>query len=190
MPTAEDVAVAKAELRARAQKNRSSIQIDHRRIQVGLARFLAGAPSGWVVAFSALDGEPDLGSLVGGEVAEDLGPFALTRTPNSGFDLTVHPAESDREIHRYGFSQPVETSPEVGDSEVAVVLVPGLAFDRSGGRLGFGAGYYDRFLSRLDPSVLRVGVSDGFVVDSVPVDDHDVAMTHLATEIGVVPLPL
>ncbi len=190
MPPSQDVAAEKAELRARAKKNRAGVQIDHRRVQVGLARFLTGAPAGWVVGFSALKGEPDLSGLLSGDIAQGIGPFALTRTPPTGFDLTVHPADAERELHRYGFSQPVADSRHIADADLAVVLVPGLAFDRQGGRLGFGAGYYDRFLGRLDDSVLRVGVSDGFVVDVVPSDEHDVAMTHLATEIGVVPLPL
>lgn len=190
MTGSEDVAAAKQELRTRAKRNRAGLQVDHRRIQAGLSRFLATAPVGWVVGFAALKGEPDLAPLLAGEVGEDLGPFGLTRTPEAGMDLTVHPADSPSEMHPYGFPQPVASSPQLRDAEIAVVLVPGLAFGRSGERLGFGAGYYDRFLGRLGESVLRVGVSDGFVIDNVPVDAHDVPMTHLATEIGVVSLPL
>ena len=78
----------------------------------------------------------------------------------------------------------------VADDRIAAVLVPGLAFDRHGGRLGFGAGYYDRFLARLDFSVPRIGVSDGFIVDRIPVESFDIPMTHLATEAGVMELPL
>lgn len=137
-----------------------------------------------------MPGEPDLAELRAGRIDPNVGPFALTRTPDEGSVLTIHPADSEMETHRYGFAQPVSNSNLVADDDIAAVLVPGLAFDRQGGRLGFGAGYYDRFLGRLDPGVIRVGVSDGFIVDEVPVDEHDISMTHLATEIGVVPLPL
>ncbi|MEL6981503.1 MAG: 5-formyltetrahydrofolate cyclo-ligase, partial [Actinomycetota bacterium] len=58
-----------------------------------------------------------------------------------------------------------------------------------GVRLGRGAGYYDRFLARLGPSVLRIGVTVGLVDGRLPADDHDVAMTHLATPDGVVAVP-
>lgn len=158
-----------------------------------IALFLA-APDrtpGWVVTFDAIAGEVDLSTLVDDPV---LGPFAITRTPDTGpdgsADLTVHPFDSPRERHRYGFEQPVAEAPIVADEEISVVLVPGLVFDRRGGRLGRGKGYYDRFLARLGPGTALVGVTGGHVVAEVPTDDHDVSMTHLAGGFGVVPVPL
>ena len=140
-------------------------------------------PAGWIVTYECLEGEVDLSSL---RRDSDLGSFALTRTPAGGGPLTLHPADIELERHRYGFAQPVATAPTVADTAVSVVLVPGLAFDRQGARLGWGEGHYDRFLSRLASSVLRVGVTGGSVVDRLPVDPHDVAMTHLATDVAVV----
>lgn len=143
-----------------------------------------GDRSGWVVTYSAMDGEPDVRTLL-------PSPFrvALTRTPSPpDMSLTVHPSASSLERHRYGYDQPVVESPTVPDDEIDIVLVPGLAFDMQGGRLGHGAGYYDRFLARLGPDVLRIGVSDGYIVSGLPMDATDVPMTHLATESGVFPL--
>lgn len=172
--------------RAKARVNRLGLRIDHERVCVGLHRFLAGPRrAGWVVGYEALPGEPDLTALF---ARPDAGPFALTRTPAEGHDLTLHPADSPRERHRFGFAQPTADAPVVADEDVAVVLVPGLAFDMTGTRLGHGGGYYDRLLARLGPSVWRVGVSDGFIVSGLPRDEHDEAMTHLASEIGVVPI--
>jgi 5-formyltetrahydrofolate cyclo-ligase len=54
-------------------------------------------------------------------------------------------------------------------------------------RLGRGGGHYDQFLARLPPSTRRVGVCPAdLVVDRLPREPHDVVMTHLATEDGVV----
>ncbi|MEO0603272.1 MAG: 5-formyltetrahydrofolate cyclo-ligase, partial [Myxococcota bacterium] len=54
----------------------------------------------------------------------------------------------------------------------AVVIVPGLAFDPAGHRLGWGAGYYDRWLHGRD--VIAVGLAlDEAIVDEVPADAHD-----------------
>lgn len=154
----------------------------------GLARFLLPRVRGWVVTYRPLPHEVDLRGL---EDVAGLGPFALTRTPVEGRDLALHPATSPSERHRWGFDQPRAGSPEVPASEVAAVLVPGLAFDRSGHRVGHGLGYYDRLLARLPPSALRIGVVPAaLVVDSLPVDDHDVVMTHLATEHAVATCPL
>ena len=178
---------SKTELRVRARLNRSSVTVDSARICSSISRFLATIGPGWIVLFSALPREPDLSALM------DLQPdrrFALTRTPDLGKTLSVHPASSALELHRFGFMQPVDGSPVVPSSDIAAVMVPGLAFDRYGGRLGFGAGYYDRFLASLSPDVLRIGVTDGFIVERIPTEDHDVAMTHLAGEFGVVKLPM
>lgn len=186
--TSSHFADSKASLRRRATVNRAALRIDHDRICTGLRRFLDSRDlGGWIVTFDALPGEPDLVALF-----DDRPPrrLALTRTPDAGHRLSVHDGRGPRERHRYGFSQPTAAAAVVPDHEIGAVLVPGLAFDRSGGRLGFGVGYYDRFLDRLDAGVLRVGVSDGFIVDRIPTEDHDVRMTHLATEAGVMRLPL
>ncbi len=71
-------------------------------------------------------------------------------------------------------------------ARIEVALVPGLAFDGRGGRVGRGKGYYDRLLSGLSPSALRVGVTlHRLMTESVPYESYDVSMTHLITESGV-----
>ncbi|MDX2080767.1 MAG: 5-formyltetrahydrofolate cyclo-ligase [Terrimicrobiaceae bacterium] len=62
--------------------------------------------------------------------------------------------------------------------EFDIILVPGLAFDRSGGRLGRGAGYYDRFLAKTPG--LRVGVCSA-VHPRIPMEEHDVRMDFVVT---------
>jgi 5-formyltetrahydrofolate cyclo-ligase len=67
-----------------------------------------------------------------------------------------------------------------------VVIVPGLAFTPAGDRLGQGGGWYDRLLSAVRPDCESVGVC--FVeqlVDSLPVEAHDVAVDHVVTELGI-----
>lgn len=66
------------------------------------------------------------------------------------------------------------------------VLVPGLAFDRDGRRLGRGGGHYDRFLARTRPGCLRVGLCfEGQWLPAVPVEAHDQAVDAVVTEVGV-----
>ena len=68
-----------------------------------------------------------------------------------------------------------------GDGWIDLVVVPGLAFDAGGGRLGFGAGYYDRFLAEV--SAPKVGlVYRALLLDEVPQEDHDIAMDIVITE--------
>ena len=71
----------------------------------------------------------------------------------------------------FGVMQPdIGKAKEVDVREVEVVLVPGLAFDRERNRLGRGAGFYDRFLKRLNPLAKKVGVAFDFqIVKDLPV---------------------
>ncbi|MEO1060867.1 MAG: 5-formyltetrahydrofolate cyclo-ligase [Actinomycetota bacterium] len=145
-------------------------------------RALLDGVDGVVLAYRSLPGEVDLDPLLHG--APDR--FALTRTPEEG-PLTIHPASSETELHRFGFVQPRADAELLPDHDVAVVLVPGLAFDRRGGRLGRGRGHYDRLLARLGAEVWRVGVtSASSVIEEVPSETHDVPMTHLVTERGAI----
>lgn len=117
-------------------------------------------------------------------VADELGwaRFCVTRTPDDG-PLTIHPAVGAMEQHRYGFAQPVEGAMELPPHHLSAVVVPGVAFDRRGNRLGHGAGYYDELLSRVPADRPRIGVAlEEFVVDELPVEPHDISMTHLVTE--------
>jgi len=112
--------------------------------------------------------------------------IAITRTPDRG-QLSVHEYQPDRlERHRLGFDQPRVDAPSVSLEDVDVVLVPGLAFDLQGNRLGRGKGYYDDLLARLPAGVVRVGVTaDALVIESVPTEAHDRRVAWVATESGV-----
>jgi 5-formyltetrahydrofolate cyclo-ligase len=82
--------------------------------------------------------------------------------------------------------EPSPTCEEVGPEQLSVILVPFVALDSSGSRLGHGGGFYDRYLVHLRPEVMRVAV--GFkiqLVPEVPSEPHDVKMDALVTEAGV-----
>ena len=75
--------------------------------------------------------------------------------------------------------------------ELALVLTPGLAFDRNGGRLGRGAGYYDRFFARIDQArkkpVPKFALAfDCQVLGQVPVQPHDVRLDGIVTESEII----
>ncbi len=145
----------------------------------GIESFLADLSSPTLLTYCAMAGEPDM-SLIGCD-----GPVLVTRTPPTG-PLTVHRADAPREMHRWGFSQPVAAAPRIDPLVIDVVLIPGVLFDRHGGRLGHGKGYYDQLLAQCRPDVVRIGVTTiSQIVERLPVEAHDIAMTHLATERGV-----
>lgn len=68
---------------------------------------------------------------------------------------------------------------------IDLILVPGVAFDRRGGRLGHGKGYYDRFLEQA--RAFRLGIAFNFqLLDSIPQDSHDIRMNAVLTETGFI----
>lgn len=82
----------------------------------------------------------------------------------------------------YGIREPENTQPWPRE-EIDLVVVPGLAFDRAGNRLGRGGGYYDRFLGLHAPRTVTCGLSFAEqLIAEVPVDDHDRAVEILVTD--------
>lgn len=68
-------------------------------------------------------------------------------------------------------------------SQIEAAIIPGAVFDRAGNRLGYGGGYYDRFLSTAAVQAMRIGLAFSIqVADSLPALPHDAAMDWLITE--------
>lgn len=115
--------------------------------------------------------------------------FYTTRTGQGG-TLTVHQVTANLERHRYGFWQPTADSPEIEPGRLELLLVPGLAFDVSGNRLGYGKGFYDRLLAQAKDIPVVGVVPSKLIVPVLPAEPHDVKMTHLLSEKGVLELPV
>ncbi len=84
----------------------------------------------------------------------------------------------------YGIAQPrYDASLSVDPKDIEVVIVPGLAFDKSRNRLGRGAGYYDRFLSTLPSDTATIGLAFDFqLTDRLPIEEHDVPLTAVIAD--------
>ena len=88
----------------------------------------------------------------------------------------------------YGIPEPdPEKSLRVAAREIDAVVIPGSVFDIHGGRLGYGGGYYDRFLVNDAPQAKRIGLAfEMQVVENVPVQPHDQPLDILITEKRIV----
>jgi len=81
-----------------------------------------------------------------------------------------------------GILEPVDFKNQINPSEIDFSIVPGLAFDRKGGRLGYGGGFYDRFLSNLSANANIVALAYDFqIVDTVPCEQHDIKIREVIT---------
>lgn len=88
-------------------------------------------------------------------------------------------------ISEYGIWEPLAPVSEAVAPEV--IVVPGLAFDRKGGRVGHGKGYYDRYFRRYEDAI-RMRIAFAYevqVFDEVPMDDFDLPMHALVTDRSV-----
>ena len=116
-----------------------------------------------------------------------------------GKRLCLPRVEDNRQMHFYevqdlrslkrsamGIYEPAEEAPLAEPGEKALILLPGLAFDQKGGRLGFGAGYYDRYLAR-HPQARRGGLCFHFqvVTDELPQEETDMKVQYLIMPDGI-----
>lgn len=82
----------------------------------------------------------------------------------------------------------LEVGRQVAAEELDVVMVPGVAFDKQGGRLGNGAGYYDRLLSRVRADTVLAAVAyQSQLLPEVLMDENDVFMDFVVTETAIYP---
>jgi 5-formyltetrahydrofolate cyclo-ligase len=99
--------------------------------------------------------------------------------------LTLHAIDSLEHAIEPGYRgipEPRAETPQVHPDDVTLALVPGVAFDAAGRRLGYGGGYYDRLLPLIARDVPRVaGAFDLQVVDHVPAAAHDHAVDVVVT---------
>ena len=84
----------------------------------------------------------------------------------------------------FGIQEPTEGALPCTDFENAICLVPGLLFDKEGYRIGYGKGYYDRFLSHFNGVSLGI-VRQDFILPTVPHGRFDTRVTALVSEKGV-----
>lgn len=135
-------------------------------------------------AYYPIGGEVDPRHLI--ELAWDKGvTTAFPVIDGDTLDFAIANAWIEFVPGSFGASTPLITSTSqlLPPQEIDLVLVPGVAFDREGNRLGFGKGYYDRYLANLRPTTLRVALAfSQQLVPFVPSEPHDQQVDFLITE--------
>jgi 5-formyltetrahydrofolate cyclo-ligase len=136
-----------------------------------------------VMGFFSTHEEPDLDPLLAtlhGRQAR----FAAPRNNWTSREITpcLITSLQDAVAARHGLREPGPAAPSIQMPEIDLVIIPGVAFDALGNRLGRGGGFYDRFLGRPDVHALRVAVAfDLQIVADVPALPHDARMDVILT---------
>ncbi len=95
--------------------------------------------------------------------------------------------ESDLVPGPFGLAEPREGTPALEPDSIDAVIIPGIAFDRGGTRVGYGGGYYDRLLPHLRPDCVRIGLAfDEQVLSGLPAEPHDASVHLIVTQTRVI----
>ncbi len=92
----------------------------------------------------------------------------------------VKTPDTDLRLGQFGIREPAESCPEIPLNRLDLILVPGVAFDLHGRRLGRGKGFYDRLLAAVRGTTCGVAF-DEQIVNEVPVEPHDVVLNCILT---------
>lgn len=177
----------KAQLRKRIRSRLAGLSAAERRESDDalFARFL-GLPqverAGTIFAFWGVpEREPETGRLVRA-LAERGKQVGLPRMlPGRGMEVRAYVPDRPLVQAAFGIWEPGEDCPLIPGEEIDVALVPGLCYDRRGYRLGFGGGYYDRWLSGW--AGVRIGLCREIVLqERLPVEEHDRRVELVLTE--------
>ncbi len=140
-----------------------------------------------LLAYASFGSEVQLDPLLRDAIERTVGVFLPWIERFSPPDLQMSRVKDlDRDLTptSMGIREPDPRSRRPGRVDrLDVVIAPGVAFDLSGQRVGYGAGFYDRLLSRLRPGTPVIAVAfDVQVVDALPVEHHDVPVDAVVTE--------
>lgn len=184
---ASTIDFAKKELRRRVREELSALSRSElvRSDDALFARFLAlpqVEEARIIFAFWGIPGkEPDTSRLIGELVRRGKAVGLPRMLP--GHRMEVRRFDPDRPLVKvsFGISEPGEDCPLLDREDIDLVLVPAVCYDGCGYRLGFGGGYYDRWLEGF--SGVKVGLCRGAVLrEAVPIEAHDARVDLLLTE--------
>jgi 5-formyltetrahydrofolate cyclo-ligase len=180
----------KKALRARIRAERDALPAAQRaRDSRKIADLLFGLPdlrdARTVMVFSSFGSEVDTGPIIERLAAEGR-RIALPRVEGREMVAAAHSPGEPLARASFGAMEPAG-SPAVGPADIDVIVTPGLAFDRRGHRVGYGSGFYDRFLGKTRRDALRVGVCFTLqLVDEVPSGAKDRPLDVIVTETEVI----
>ncbi len=179
---------AKHRLRAATRAARRALTADQRaeasaRIVERLLTLPELRSASTVLLYAALQEEVNLGGLFAALRSQERRTL-LPRVQGRELDLVAVTDLRGLELGFRGVQEP--TGPAIDPGVVDVAVVPGLAFDPRGGRLGGGGGHYDRLLAGLRADAPRIGVAFTCqVVPQVPREAHDQPVTVVVTDAAV-----
>ena len=183
----------KTSLRHTLLERRSALSpADRQRMDAAAQQALVDLPAfrqaRTVLLYQAFRGEVDTAAIATAALAAGK-RLALPRVIKEPRGLVLHAYSGDPATLKrgaYGIAEPYPEWPVVSLAAVDLAVVPGVAFDPAGNRLGYGGGYYDRLLPDLrqaNPRAVLIGLGYRFqLLPALPLDPHDIPLDGVATD--------
>lgn len=190
MSNASDISMQKAQLRSRMRVFLSTINVSERaeRSRVIFSK-LKSEPhflmASAVFCYAALPSEADTVEILDHILHSGKKLYLPRMNAAGGLDCCqVADLSESLTAGKYGVPEPKVDCPALTDlTEIDFALIPGLAFDRSGRRLGRGLGYFDRFLENFSRQCFLAGLCFyEQLFDAIPFEPHDIAMNLIVTD--------
>lgn len=136
-----------------------------------------------IAFYHAIPGEVQTDAFI--EKWKDKKRILLPTIIGDDLKLVTYTGKESLSTGTFGILEPAKDAPEVPPREVELIVVPGIAFDRTGNRMGRGKGYYDRLLTQI--SAPKAGLCFDFqLVDKVPTEAFDRPMDLIITDREVI----
>ena len=185
-----DKNVIRAELRTRRQavtpeaRAAAGKELSRRLLVEDRALGAAISAKGPIAVYLASKEEIDLADFITAALSVGCAVFA-PRWNGTDYELVRLQDFATLVKGPHGILEP-PAGPAVRPEDVRAWLVPGLAFAKNGGRLGYGGGWYDRLLCRAAKQTPKIGIAYGFqLVDELPTEPHDVRLTSVESALYV-----
>lgn len=182
------LAANKKALRASIKQKRRALSIEYRqqasrKMQAELTRLPCYQAAEYIMLYMAMQDEVQLDELIA-MVLKDGKKAVIPLVTGAGLMEAVELSDmADLVPDKYGIKTVSEAKRRlIAPDKIDLIIVPGVAFDKAGHRLGMGGGFYDRFMLRASRAVRAALAYDCQLLVSVPAEVHDLTVDYIITE--------
>lgn len=136
-----------------------------------------------IFAFVSFRDEVDTHKFIK-QALKDGKTICVPKVPSKKQGMETHIIKGFEDLKEgyFGILEPIDECTKASPDDIDFILMPGVAFDMEGGRVGYGAGFYDKFLAKLNKDVPKIAIAYDFqLYEKVPTDEFDIKIDGIIT---------
>lgn len=136
-----------------------------------------------IFAFVSFRDEVDTHKFIK-QALKDGKTICVPKVPSKKQGMETHIIKGFEDLKEgyFGILEPIDGCTKASPDDIDFILMPGVAFDLEGGRVGYGAGFYDKFLAKLNKDVPKIAIAYDFqLYEKVPTDEFDIKIDGIIT---------